>query len=57
MDFGTSKTLIEVVKKGAFIGTYFRDVYSSVIGRRHKESGEEFYQLKMLVVKLLLRLL
>ena len=28
------------------MGTYFRDAYSSVIGRRHKKSWEKFYELK-----------
>ena len=30
MDFGTNKTLIDVIKEGAFGGTYFRDIYSGV---------------------------
>ena len=29
MDFGANKTLVEVIKKGTFGGTYFRDIYSS----------------------------
>ena len=30
MDFCANKTPIEVLKEGAFGGTYFRDIYSSV---------------------------
>ena len=38
MDFGTNKTPIEVTKKGAFGGTYFRDIYSGVNDRWYKDS-------------------
>ena len=30
MEFGANKTLVEVIEEGAFGGTYFRDIYSSV---------------------------
>ena len=30
MDLGANKTPIEVIKEGAFGGTYFRDIYSRV---------------------------
>ena len=30
MDFGGNKTPIEVIKEGAFGGTYFRNIYSGV---------------------------
>ena len=33
MDFGTNKTPVEIIKEGAFEGTYFRDIYSSVNGK------------------------
>ena len=33
MDFGANKTPVEMIKKGAFGGTYFRDIYSSVNGK------------------------
>ena len=29
MDFGTNKTPAEIIKEGAFGGTYFRDIYSN----------------------------
>ena len=28
MKFNPNKTLIEIIKEGAFGGTYFRDIYS-----------------------------
>ena len=31
MDFGASKTSVEIIKKGAFGGTYFRDIYSDIM--------------------------
>ena len=27
MNFGATKTLVEVIKEGAFGGTYFRDIH------------------------------
>ena len=30
MDFGAKKTPVEVIKEGAFGGTYFREIYSDV---------------------------
>ena len=30
MDFGATKTSVEVIEEGVFEGTYFRDIYSSV---------------------------
>ena len=38
MEFGANKTAIEVIKEGAFGGTYFRDIYSTVNGKWHKKS-------------------
>ena len=33
MDFGANKAPVAVIKKGAFGGTYFRDICSSVNGK------------------------
>ena len=33
MNFAPNKTPIEIIKKGAFGGTYFRDIYSSINGK------------------------
>ena len=30
MDFSPNKTPIEIIKEGAFSGTYFRDAYSNI---------------------------
>ena len=32
--------VIEVIRKGAFGGTYFRDIYSSVNGQWYKSHGK-----------------
>ena len=42
MDFGTNKTPVEIIKEGAFGGTYFRDVYSGVNSKWYKNSWKEF---------------
>ena len=46
MDFGTNKTIVEIIKEGAFGGTYFRDIYSSVNDTFYKDSWKEFNALK-----------
>ena len=44
MDFGVNKIPVEVIKEDAFGGTYFRDIYSNVTGKRYKKSWKEFDQ-------------
>ena len=46
MDFGANKTLIEVIKEGAFGGTYLKDIYFSVKGIWYRKSWKEFDKLK-----------
>ena len=46
MDFGPNKTPVEVIKEGAFGGTYFREIYSSHNGKWYKKSWKKFDQLK-----------
>ena len=46
MEFNPNKTPVEIIKEGAFGGTYFRDIYSSVNGMWYKKSWKEFDQLK-----------
>ena len=46
MNFGASKTPVEVIKEAAFGETYFRSIYSNVNGKRYKKSWKEFNQLK-----------
>ena len=36
MDFGANKKPIEVIGAGAFGGTCFRDIYSSINGKWYK---------------------
>ena len=38
MDFGANKTPIEVIRGGAFGGTYFRDIYSGINKKWYKNS-------------------
>ena len=33
MDFGANGTPIEVIRKGTFEGTFFRDIYPCVTGK------------------------
>ena len=46
MDFGANKTPGELIKEGAFSGTYFRDIYSNDNGKSYKMPSKEFDQLK-----------
>ena len=46
MKIGANKAPVEVIKKGAFKGTHFWEVYSDVIGKWHRKSWKEFYVLK-----------
>ena len=46
MKFNPKKTPIEVIREGAFGGTYFRDIYSSVNVKWYKKPWKEFDQLK-----------
>ena len=38
MDFGANKTPVEVIRQGAFGGTYFTEIYSSVTEKWSKKS-------------------
>ena len=42
MDFNPNISPVETIKKGAFGGTYFRDIYSGVNGKLYKDSWKEF---------------
>ena len=46
MDFGANKTSVELIKEGAFGGTYFRDFYSGVDGKWYRKTWKEFDELK-----------
>ena len=51
MNFKPNKTPIEIIKEGAFGGTCFRDIYSSVNKKWYKNSWKEFFQLKNIDTK------
>ena len=51
MDFSPNKKPIEVIKEGAFGGTYFRDIYSGINGKWYKNSWKEFVQLENIDAK------
>ena len=42
MEFNPNSTTAQVIKKGAFGGTYFRNIYSGVTGKFYKNSWKEF---------------
>ena len=46
MDFRPNITPIEVIKKGAFKGTYFRDIYSGINGTWYRKTWKKFDVLK-----------
>ena len=46
MNFVVHKAPIEVTEDGAFVGTYFRDICSSVNKNWYKKSWKEFDHLK-----------
>ena len=41
MVFSQNKTPIEIIKEGAFGGTYFRDIYSGINEKWYKNSWKE----------------
>ena len=51
MNFSLNKTPIEIIKDGAFGGTYFRDIYSGINEKRYKNSWKEFVHLKSIDAK------
>ena len=57
MDFSANKTPVEVIKEGAFGGTYFRDIYSSINGMCYKKSQKEFDQLKKLTQSIIVQII
>ena len=57
MNFGANKKPVEVIKKGAFEGTYFTDIYSGVNEKRYKKSWKEFDQLKNLIKSIILQII
>ena len=48
MEFHPNISPLDVIKKGALGGTYFRDIYSRVNNKWYKNSWKEFEELKNL---------
>ena len=46
MEFGANKASVEVIREGAFGGTYFRDINSNVNEKWYKKSRKVFNQLR-----------
>ena len=46
MEFKPNISPVDVIKKGAFGGTYFRNIYSGVTGKFYKNIWKEFKELK-----------
>ena len=46
MYFGPNKTPTEVIKEGAFGGTYFRDIYPGGNSKCYRKSRKEFNEFK-----------
>ena len=42
MEFHSNISPVDVIKKGAIGGTYFRDIYSALNGKFYKNSWKEF---------------
>ena len=51
MNFSPNKTPIEIIKEGAFGGTYFRNIYSGVNEKLYKNLWKESDQLKNIDAK------
>ena len=56
MDLGANKTPIDVIKEGAFGGTYFRDIYSGVDRKWYKKSWKELDLLKDIIAQIIMML-
>ena len=46
MDFGSNITYVEVIKRGTFGGSYFRDIYSTFNDKWYKKSWNKLDVLK-----------
>ena len=46
MKFSPNISPVDIIKKGAFGGTYFRDIYSRVNNKFYKNSWKEFEELE-----------
>ena len=46
MDFGANKAPVQIIKEGAFGGTYIRDIYSGINDKWYKRSWKQSDALK-----------
>ena len=46
MDCGANKTPVEIIREGAFGGTYFRSIYSSFNEKWHKKSWKKTWSVE-----------
>ena len=51
------KSPVEVIKEGAFGGTYFRDIYSGANGKWHRKSWKKFDELGDIDQKIILQII
>ena len=51
MKFQPNISPIDVTKKGAFGGTYFRNIYSNITDKFYKNTWEEFKEFKKILIK------
>ena len=51
MNFSPNKTPFEIIKEGAFGGTYFRGIYSDINKKWYNNSWKEFIHLKNIDAK------
>ena len=57
MDFGANKTLAEVIKEGAFGGTYFRHIFSGINGKMLQKSWKDFKEsIKSIIAQIIMML-
>ena len=52
MHFSPNKTPIEVIREGAFGGTYFRDIYSGINGKWYKNSWKEHFMHHIMMMRM-----
>ena len=53
MEFRPNVSPVDVIKKGTFGGTYFRDIYSGVNDKFYKNSWKEFKKLESIDKRIL----
>ena len=57
MDFGTNKTPVEIIKEGAFGGTYFRDLYLVLMINFIKTHGNNLMFYKILIKSIIVQII